>query len=337
MEISLPWQVMRSLSLLPLNWRNKAKKSDFLQKTALITGVYGQDGHYLGKLLLGKGYRVIGTGLAAKSGTMCEYVQCDVSSERQVLRLIKEKKPDEIYNLAVFLSGVWRGVDQKRAVEVNVKGPLNLLSAMEQERPSARLFQASTGYIFKPSPKPLNEKSAIGPANDHARTKWEAHKAVLGARKRGLFAVNGILFNHESPLRPRNFLVHKVTDFAARAKRSMQQGKLRLGNIRTVRDWGFAGDYAEAMRLMLCSKKPDDYVVATGAGHTAEDACKAAFSEVGLDYKHYLEIDKKLFREKEVDFMVGNPSLIKRELGWHAKTSFEELVKMMVQADLNAL
>ena len=303
----------------------------------MITGVNGQDGQYLSRLLPRKGYRVIGTGLAAKSGAICEYVQCDVSSERQVLSLIREKKPDEIYNLAVFLSGEWNEVDQKRAVEVNVNGPLNLISAMEQERPSARLFQASTGYIFKPSPKPLDEKSAIGPANDHARTKWEAHKSVISARKRGLFAVNGILFNHESPLRPRNFLVHKVTDFAARAKRSMQQGNLRLGNILTVRDWGFAGDYVEAMHLMLCSKKPGDYVIATGTGHTAEDACRAAFSEVGLNYMDYLEIDKKLFREKEVDFMVGNPALIKKELGWRAKTSFEELVGMMVKADLSAL
>ena len=313
------------------------KKSDFLQKTALITGINGQDGHYLCELLLGKGYRVIGTGLVVKSETRCEYVQCDVSSEQQVLRLIKEKKPDEIYNLAVFLSGVWKEVDQKRAVEVNVNGPLNLLSAMEQECPSARLFQASTGYIFKPSSGPLNEKSAIEPANEHARTKWDAHKAVLQARKKGLFAVNGILFNHESPLRPRNFLVHKVTDYAARAKRSLQHGKLRLGNIGAVRDWGFAQDYVEAMHLMLCSKKPNDYVIATGVGHTAEDVCKAAFSEVGLNYKVYLEIDKKLFREKEVDFMVGNPGLVKKEIGWQAKTSFEDLVKMMVQADLSSL
>lgn len=305
-------------------------------KKALIFGINGQDGHYLSELLSMRGYRIFGFGTGAATDVKCDYIRGDISSERDVREAIRKANPDEIYNFAVFLSGNWKERDAKKAHEVNVGGPLNILSAIENELSGARLFQASTAYMFKPQSRPLDETCPFAPANEHAKTKLEAHLAVASARKRGIFASCGILFNHESPLRGQEFLFHKVTHSAAMIKLGQKKDKLHLGSMDSVRDWGYAGDFVEAMASCLSAQKADDYVIATGNGHSVRDVVQGAFSRVGLRWEEHVLSDRALIRDDEVPYMVGNPAKIKNELGWEAKTSFESLVGLMVESDIRS-
>ncbi len=313
-----------------------------MTKSALIFGVNGQDGYYLGKLLAGRGYSVAGAGTSAQPNAdvaefLASYHKCDIADAKAVARLLEKSRPDEIYNLAFFLSVEWGEIDEAKARAVNVGGVKNIINAMKAHARDARLFQASTGYIFKPSMEKKNEKSPIGPYNDYAKSKWDAHLEVQAARKDGLFAANGILFTHESPRHPPKFLMPKVALAAAEFAAGIRRDPLPLGDLRPIRDIGFAGDYAEAMHLMMEAETPQDYVIATGIGHPMRDVCEQAFAEVGMDYRKCVTSEPELVRRQEVDYLVGDPAKIKSELGWSARTSFEQLVKMMVQSCLEKL
>jgi GDPmannose 4,6-dehydratase len=300
---------------------------------SLIMGVNGQDGHYLSKLLLGKGHKIIGAGRAKKSHGF-EYAVCDITHKGQVRHLVEAVAPDEIYNLAGVSSPAICENNPGLAFSVNVNGVENLLSAISECCPKSRLFQASTGYIFKSSQAIKNEGSQIGPDGAYGKNKLLAHQKVAEARATGLFAVNGVLFNHESPLRGTEFVTRKITKAAAELRRGLRSEPLRLGNMDAIRDWGFAGDYAEAMRLMLQASEPKDYIIATGEGHTVTDICKVAFGHLGMDYHDHITIDQSLVRKTGPNVLVGDPSLIRNDLNWSAKTSFKELVEMMVDFDL---
>ncbi|MFA6214466.1 MAG: GDP-mannose 4,6-dehydratase [Candidatus Micrarchaeia archaeon] len=306
-------------------------------KKSLIFGVSGQDGYYLGRLLLAKGHDVVGAS-RAPACPACDfaYAQCDVSKKDEVARLVSKTLPGEIYNLAGASSPSAIEKDPGRSYEINVKGAANIISAAEAICPSPRVFQASSGYIFSEGPGLKSESSRFGPTSVYGRQKLEAHSMVADARKSGLFAANGILFNHESPLRGTEFVTRKVTKAAAEFKLKLRSSPLRLGSLDSVRDWGFAGDYVDAMRLMLGAGKPKDYVISTGIGHTVSDLCKAAFDRVGLDYEKHVSADSSPVPQTGPSVLIGDPSLIRKDLKWSAKTSFEELVKMMVDYDLSA-
>lgn len=312
-------------------------------KTALIFGAGGQDGYYLGRLLTRQGYRVVGAGRRAPgeadaNGAAAGHIQyqiCDVRQKKSVQGLVKEIRPDEVYNLAYFLSVAWGEQDEQQAHEVNVEGNQNVLDALSAECPSARFFHASSSYIFKPGPEPKSEDSPIAPANPYAQTKWEAHQAVMKARTQGLFACNGILFNHESPRVQERFVIQKVAKAAAGFARKTRTEPLKMGALSPVRDWSYAGDVAEAMRLVLRADRPSDFVVASGVGHRVREVCDTAFSHVGLDFKKCVTSEASLMRAHEVDVMVGNPARIQKELGWKPKVDFRHLVEMMVDAQMN--
>ncbi len=303
---------------------------------SLIMGSSGQDGHYLAKLLLGKGREVFGAGRAEKgNGSGIEYSACDITDKGQVRALVESLAPDEIYNLAGISSPQMNEASPALAFAVNATGVENLLSAISECSPESRLFQASTGYIFKSGPGIKRENSPLGPDSEYGKSKLAAHAAVASAREGGLFCANGILFNHESPLRGTGFVTRKITKAAADFKKGIRREPLALGSMGAVRDWGFAGDYVEAMWLMMQAGKPKDYIIATGAGHTVEDICRIAFGHVGLDYRNHISQDRSLLRKTGPSALVGDPSLIRNDLNWSAKTSFEELVKMMVDFDLS--
>jgi len=307
-----------------------------MSKKALIFGVGGQDGHYLSKLLLGKGCEVAGCGVRpakAPDGGL-EYHVCDITDAAQVESLVSKVAPDEAYNLAGISSPSLNERDLALSYAVNAQGAKNVIAALQKHAPSCRFFQSSTAYIFAPSSSPHGEKDLLGPTGAYGKSKLEAHLATTNARKSGLYAANGILFNHESPLRPVGFVTRKITAAAAEFRLGKRIAPLELGNVNAVRDWGFAGDYVKAMWLMLQQNEPKDYVIATGAGHTVLDFCNVAFSHVGLDYKAHTTIQQSLMRKNEVDVLVGDPSSIRRDLKWSANTTFAELVAMMVDADL---
>lgn len=304
-----------------------------MARQALISGINGQDGYYLGRLLLEKGYDVAGFGLEAKPKheQMTRYEVCNIADEKAVDELLRKTKPDEIYNLAVFLSGEWKEKNLEKARQVNVDGVRHLLASMKAHAPRARLFQASTAYMFKPGPRPKNEDSEMMPANFHAQTKWEAHRMVAQAREEGLLACSGILFNHESPRRPPEFLMPKVCQAAAEFKFGRRTEKLELGDLTPVRDWAYAGDVVEAMWLMLQAGAPKDYVIATGKGHTVREVCEIAFSHVGLDWRGYI-ISQPGKMNNGADVSIGDASKLRRELGWKPKTTFKQLVHIMVDS-----
>ena len=308
-------------------------------RKAIIFGAGGQDGRYLSAYLAERGYAVVGAGEREPAGTRdgVRHAKCDIADAGRVSSLIASENAEEVYNLAVLLARNGAKEEEERANEVNVRGPENVLDAIARETPSARFFQASTGYIFKPGPGKKSEESEFGAADFHSRTKLEAHMKVVNARKRGLFAVNGILFNHESPIGRPEFLLKKVASAAALLAAKRESAPLRLGNLAAVRDWGFARDYVEAMHLMLSAAKPQDFVIATGVGHTVRDACELAYGAVGENYAAHVEVDPRLFRAGDADYLVGNPEKIGKELGWKAKTGFAELVELMVRARLREI
>ncbi|MEJ7745180.1 MAG: GDP-mannose 4,6-dehydratase [Luteimonas sp.] len=315
-------------------------------KNALITGITGQDGAYLAKLLLEKGYNV--HGLVARRGsdmrwrlrelgvdTEISYIEGDLMDLSSLIRAMETSKADEVYNLAAqsFVGSSWQ--QPVLTAQVSGVGAINVLEAVRIANPEARFYQASTSEMFGLIQAEMqDEKTPFYPRSPYGVAKLMAHWATVNYRESfNLHASSGILFNHESPLRGIEFVTRKVTDAAARIKLG-QQKELRLGNIDAKRDWGFAGDYVEAMWLMTQQPRGDDYVIATGLTTTVRDMCEIAFRHVGLSAGDYVVVDPKFFRPAEVDVLLGNPAKAMAKLGWSPKTSLEQLITMMVDADL---
>ena len=317
-----------------------------MTKTALITGITGQDGAYLAELLLGKGYRVVGLTPRRGSDTLWRLRELDVLSRIEVaygdvtdmgsvLGIVGQHRPDEIYNLAAqsFVGASW---DQPvHTADVNAIGTVNVLEAIRQQRPQARLYQASTSEMFgKVATPQQNESTPFHPRSPYGVAKLYAHWITINYRESfGLHASSGILFNHESPLRGIEFVTRKVTDAVARIKLGLAESVM-LGNLDAQRDWGFAGDYVDAMWRMLQQPVPGDYVIATGRTTTIREMCRIAFAHAGLDSERHVVVDKALFRPAEVDLLCGDASKARSELEWRASTNLESLLAMMVEADL---
>jgi len=316
-------------------------------KKALITGIMGQDGAYLAKFLLGKDYKVYGF-LARRSSPMdwrlreleiqneVELIEGDLTDLSSAMRAVKESEPDEVYNLGAqsFVATSWK--QPLLTANATGLGAMNVLEAIRLIKPEVKFYQASTSEMFGGMPEnPVqSETTPFHPRSPYGVAKLFAHWATRNYRESfNIFGCCGILFNHESPLRGIEFVTRKVTDAVARIKLGKQE-KLHLGNIDVKRDWGFAGDYVEAMWLMLQHDTPDDYVVATGKTTTVRDMCKLAFSYVGLDYEDHVVIDPAFYRPAEVEVLLGDPQKVQNILGWQAKTSLKELIQMMVDADL---
>ena len=317
-----------------------------MTKKALITGITGQDGAYLSRFLLDKGYEVYGL-LARRSSPTTwrlqylnvldkvKLIDGDLTDIASIIRALNVSKPDEVYNLGAqsFVATSWE--QPLLTADATGLGALHILEALRQVRPEARFYQASTSEMFGKIQEPMqSEKTPFYPRSPYGVSKLFAHWMTINYRESfNIFGCSGILFNHESPLRGIEFVTRKVTDAVARIKLGVQSG-LSLGNIDAKRDWGFSGDYVEAMWAMLQQDTPDDFVVATGRTTTVRDMCKIAFDYVGLDYNQYVTIDPKFYRPAEVEILLGNPAKAKAKLGWEAKTSLHELITMMVDADL---
>ncbi|MFN2566793.1 MAG: GDP-mannose 4,6-dehydratase [Gemmatimonadaceae bacterium] len=312
--------------------------------TALVTGVTGQDGSYLAEFLLAKGYRVVG--VVRRSSTTpyeriahlvdrIDLVSADLLDQTSLTDVVTECRPDEIYNLAAqsFVQTSWN--QPVLTGEFTALGVTRMLEAMKKAAPRARFYQASSSEMFgKVHESPQRETTPFYPRSPYGVAKVYGHWITVNYRESfGMYAVSGILFNHESPRRGLEFVTRKVTDGVARIKRGLQS-ELRLGNLEARRDWGFAGDYVEAMWLMLQQDAPDDYVIGTGHTCSVRDLCEAAFGAVGLDYRDHVVQDPRFFRPAEVDLLVADPSKAAARLGWRPKVSFQELVGMMVEADL---
>lgn len=317
-----------------------------MTKSALITGISGQDGAYLAQLLLGKGYAVHGLMPRRASDTLwrlrelgitneVRLIDGDVADLSAVLRAVRQSNPDEIYNLAAqsFVGTSWQ--QPLLTAQVTGVGAANVLEAVRLIQPGAKFYQASTSEQFGLiQAERQDEKTPFYPRSPYGAAKLYAHWMTVNYRESfGLHASTGILFNHESPLRGVEFVTRKVTDAVARIKHG-QQKELRLGNIDAKRDWGFAGDYVQAMWLMTQQPQGDDYVVATGTTTTVREMCRIAFAHVGLNYEDYVVIDPQFFRPAEVDVLLGNPAKAQRLLGWQASTPLDALIAMMVDADM---
>lgn len=315
--------------------------------TALITGITGQDGSYLAEFLLEQGYRVIG--MVRRSSTVTfgriEHIQDDIvivqgdlHDQSSLVDIMEVYSPDEVYNLAAqsFVPTSWR--QPVLTGEVTALGVTRILEAIRMVNPQARYYQASSSEMFgKVRQVPQKEETPFYPRSPYGVAKVYAHWITVNYREsHNLFACSGILFNHESPRRGLEFVTRKITHAVARIKLGLAN-ELRLGNMEARRDWGYAGDYVEAMWLMLQQEQPNDYVVCTGKTHSVRDFCQAAFSYVGLDYEEYVVTDPRFYRPAEVDLLVGDPSLAKEQLNWEPRVSFEELVRMMVDADMEYL
>jgi GDPmannose 4,6-dehydratase len=317
-----------------------------VNKTALITGVTGQDGAYLARLLLQKEYRVVGVAPRRGSDALwrlrelgvlhrLEIAYGDVTDMGSVLGLLDAFAPDEVYNLAAqsFVGASW---DQPvHTADVNATGTVNILEAIRRARPTARFYQASTSEMFgKTRGGVQNESTPFYPRSPYGVAKLYAHWITVNYRESfGLHASSGILFNHESPLRGLEFVTRKVTDAVARIKLGMAQ-TISLGNLDAKRDWGYAADYVDAMWRMLQQPEPGDYVIATGVTTTIRDMCSLAFACAGLDWEQHVVVDQTLLRPAEVDSLQGDPSLAARNLGWRPSTDLKTLMAMMVDADL---
>ncbi|HKE02077.1 MAG TPA: GDP-mannose 4,6-dehydratase [Planctomycetota bacterium] len=313
-------------------------------KTALVTGITGQDGSYLAELLLEKGYRV--AGLLRRSSTVpferihhlrdrIELIHGDLLDPSSLHRAIESTRPDEVYNLAAqsFVPTSW--TEPVLTAEFTAVGVTRLLEAIRQVDPKIRFYQASSSEMFgKVREVPQIETTSFYPRSPYGVAKTYAHWITVNYRESyGLHASSGILFNHESPRRGLEFVTRKVTDAAARISVGAAR-EVRLGNLQAKRDWGYAGDYVEAMWLMLQQSTPDDYVVATGETHSVQELCEIAFARVGLDWKKHVVVDPKFLRPAEVDLLVGNPEKARRAFGWKPKTTFRELIELMVDADV---
>lgn len=314
---------------------------------ALITGVTGQDGSYLAEFLLEKGYEVIG--MVRRTSTVnfdrihhiqekIEIVQGDLLDQSSMMDIIAEYQPDEVYNLAAqsFVPTSWK--QPVLTGEFTALGVTRLLEAIRLVKPDARFYQASSSEMFgKAQEVPQNEKTPFYPRSPYGVAKVYGHWITVNYRESyGLYAVSGILFNHESERRGLEFVTHKVTYGAAKIKLGLAD-ELRLGNLEARRDWGYAPDYVRAMWLMLQQDEPDDYVVATGETHSVRELCEVAFDYLGLDYRHYVVQDPRFYRPAEVDLLVGDASKARRVLGWEPTVTFEELIRIMVDADMENL
>jgi GDPmannose 4,6-dehydratase len=318
---------------------------------ALITGITGQDGSYLAELLLDKGYEVVGM-VRRSSTTNFERIahlqdrvildpytsSGDLLDEASLIAILREYRPTEVYNLAAQ-SFVQTSFNQPVLTgEITALGVTRLLDAIRIVDPTIRFYQASSSEMFgKVQEVPQTERTPFWPRSPYGVAKVYGHWITVNYRESyGLHASSGILFNHESPRRGLEFLPRKVSHGVAKIKLGLEKG-LTLGNLEAQRDWGFAGDYVEAMWLMLQQDEGGDYLVATGETHSVRQFCEIAFTHVGLRWEDHVQIDEKFMRPAEVDQLIGDPSLAKKVLGWEQKTSFEELVTMMVDADLDLL
>ena len=314
---------------------------------ALITGVTGQDGSYLAEFLLEKGYDVVGMVRRTSHDSYeriehlldrMEIVAADLLDQHSLTVVLQETRPDEVYNLAAqsFVPTSW--TQPVLTGEFTALGVTRILEAIRLVRPDARFYQASSSEMFgKVSETPQRETTPFYPRSPYGVAKVYGHWITVNYRESyDLFAVSGILFNHESPRRGIEFVTRKVTDGVARIKLG-QAGELRLGNLDSRRDWGFAGDYVEAMWLMLQQPQARDYVIGTGETHSVRELVELAFGHVGLDYRKHVVIDPRFHRPAEVDLLLADPTKARTELGWKPKVSFPELVAMMVDADLKRL
>jgi GDPmannose 4,6-dehydratase len=318
-----------------------------MTKRALITGITGQDGSYLAELLLDKDYEVIG--MVRRSSTVnferiahiqdrVTLVPGDLLDEVSLINILREHRPAEVYNLAAQ-SFVQTSFGQPVLTgEITGLGVTRLLDAIRIVDPDIRFYQASTSEMFgKVQEVPQTESTDFYPRSPYGVAKLYGHWITVNYRESyQLHASSGILFNHESPRRGHEFAPRKITHTVAQIKLGMAE-ELRMGNLDAQRDWGFAGDYVEAMYLMVQADEPDDYVIATGHTHTVREFCRIAFEHVGLDYEDHVAIDQKFFRPAEVDLLIGDPTKAREKLGWEPKTSFEDLVTMMVDADMDLL
>jgi GDPmannose 4,6-dehydratase len=318
-------------------------------KTALITGITGQDGSYLAELLLEKGYRVYG--LVRRSSTVTferirhiqdrlELLSGDLTDQNSLFYALEESRPDEVYNLAAqsFVQTSWtQPVLTGDVTGLGVTRMLEAIRIFDRER-RIRFYQASSSEMFgKVQAVPQDEDTSFYPRSPYGVAKVYGHWATVNYRESyGMFAVSGILFNHESPRRGLEFVTRKVTDAAARIKLGLAD-ELRLGNLDAQRDWGFAGDYVRAMWMMLQHDRPEDFVVATGETHTVQKLVETAFGAVDLDWRAYVKQDPRFMRPAEVDLLVGDPSRAREQLGWEPEVGFDHLVRMMVDADLERL
>ena len=321
-------------------------------KVALITGVTGQDGSYLAELLLSKGYEV--HGLIRRSSTFntsrIDHIYQDPHDPNPKLflhygdlidgvgltNLIREIKPDEVYNLGAQSHVQVSFTMPQYTGQVDAVGAVGLLEALRSADTNARFYQASTSELYGSTPPPQNEESPFHPRSPYAAAKLMAYWCTVNYREGyGLHATNGILFNHESPRRGETFVTRKITRAVAEISKGSRK-KLFLGNLDAVRDWGYAKEYVESMWLMLQKDKPSDYVVATGVGATVKDFAEAAFSHAGLNWQDHIEVDQKYIRPTEVDALIGDPSKATKELNWKATTHWKELAGIMVDADIAA-
>jgi GDPmannose 4,6-dehydratase len=320
-----------------------------MKKTALITGVMGQDGPYLAKLLLEKNYKVYGMVRRYSSPNFdnlkylgvyddIDYVTGDLTDESSMMNIIKAIEPSEVYNLGAqsFVGSSW---DQaKFTTEVNALGVLYLLNAIKFFSPTTKFYQASTSELFGNSSNAdgiQSEETPFMPRSPYAIAKLYAYWMTVNFRESyNMFCTNGILFNHESPLRGKEFVTRKVTEGVARISLGLQDS-ISLGNLDSKRDWGFAGDYVEAMWMMMQQEKPDNFIVATGKTHTIRELLEVAFAKVGIkDWEKYVIIDPRFKRPAELHTLQGSAEKAKKELGWTPKVSFKELIEMMVDADV---
>lgn len=313
-------------------------------KTAVITGITGQDGSYLAELLLEKGYRVYG--LRRRTSNLnyghckhlkddIEFLYADMEDLPSLILAIKKAQPDEVYNLAAqsFVQTSWE--QPIITGKINALGVTNILEAIRLVKPDCRFYQASTSEMFgKVAEIPQKETTPFHPRSPYGVAKVYGHWITVNYRESyNMYACCGILFNHESPRRGIEFVTRKVTQAVANIKLGLQK-EVYLGNLDSKRDWGYAGDYVKAMWLMLNQEKPDDYVIATGETHTIREMCDVAFKYVGLDYHDYVKVDPRFFRPAEVEILLGSYKKAKKQLGWQPEVSFTELIEMMVESDI---
>jgi len=316
-------------------------------KVALITGVTGQDGSYLAEFLLEKGYQVVGMvrrtstvdyGRIAHIQEKIEIVNGDLLDQGSLYEIFDSYHPDEVYNLGGQSNVQLSWSQAVLTADSTALGVTRLLDCMRQLTPGAHFYQASTSEIFgEPDQSPQNEHTRLNPRSPYGVAKVYGHLITGNYRRQhGLFAVSGILYNHESPRRGFDFVTRKITHGAAQIKLGLAT-KLHLGNLEAKRDWGFAGDYVQAMWSMLQQDAPDDYVIGTGIAHSVRDFCRIAFDILGLDYRDYVIEDPEFFRPPEKLQLIADPTYANRNLGWDPKVDFEKLIRMMVIADLQAL
>ncbi|MBX0326769.1 GDP-mannose 4,6-dehydratase [Oscillochloris sp. ZM17-4] len=318
-----------------------------MKKRALITGITGQDGSYLAEFLLGQGYEVIG--MVRRTSTVnferikhfqsrLTLVTGDLLDEVSLINMLRDHRPSEVYNLAAqsFVQTSWP--QPVFTGETTALGVTRMLDAVRLADPDIRFYQASSSEMFgKVVEVPQKETTPFYPRSPYGVAKVYGHWITVNYRESyDMYACSGILFNHESPRRGLEFVTRKISNAVARIKLGLDE-ELRLGNLDARRDWGFAGDYVEAMWMMLQQDQPDDYVIATGETHSVREFCEQAFGHVGLNYTDYVVMDERFMRPAEVDLLIGDPSKAQGALGWRPKTSFADLVRMMVDADVQLL